>query len=121
MKLKAVRPMLWTREVKETITFYEQQLGFSCVAFSEEWSWAALRRDDIEIMVCLPPEPETFEQPVFTGSLYLLLDEGVDQLWEALRTKVRVCYELETFDYGMREFAVYDNNGYLLQFGQEAG
>ncbi|MFN5228579.1 MAG: hypothetical protein ACK5Q3_18600 [Planctomycetota bacterium] len=25
---------------------------------------------------------------------------------------------LEDFDYGMREFAIYDNNGYLLQFGQ---
>lgn len=23
----------------------------------------------------------------------------------------------ETFAYGMREFAIYDNNGYLLQFG----
>ena len=30
-----------------------------------------------------------------------------------------VVYPMETFGYGMREFAVYDNNGYLLQFGQE--
>jgi len=22
-------------------------------------------------------------------------------------------------DWGMREFAIYDNNGYMLQFGQE--
>lgn len=30
----------------------------------------------------------------------------------------RVCYAIENFGYGMREFGVYDNNGYLLQFGQ---
>jgi hypothetical protein len=29
-----------------------------------------------------------------------------------------VCYGIEDFFYGMREFAIYDNNGYLLQFGQ---
>jgi len=31
---------------------------------------------------------------------------------------VRICYPIETFEYGMREFAIYDNNGYLLQFGE---
>lgn len=30
----------------------------------------------------------------------------------------RVCYPIEDFHYGMREFAIFDNNGYLLQFGQ---
>jgi hypothetical protein len=24
---------------------------------------------------------------------------------------------MEDFAYGMREFAIYDNNGYMLQFG----
>ena len=24
---------------------------------------------------------------------------------------------MEEFHYGMREFAIYDNNGYMLQFG----
>ena len=29
-----------------------------------------------------------------------------------------VVYPIEDFDYGMREFAIRDNSGYLLQFGQ---
>ncbi len=33
--------------------------------------------------------------------------------------KARLCYDIETFPWGMREFAVYDNNGYILQFGEE--
>jgi hypothetical protein len=29
-------------------------------------------------------------------------------------------YTIENFEYGMREFAIYDNNGYMLQFGHHA-
>ena len=53
----------------------------------------------------------------FTGSLHLKTDD-VDSLWARLKDRVRICYPIETFDYGMREFAIYDNNGYVLQFGQ---
>ena len=35
------------------------------------------------------------------------------------RTRRASAIPIEDFDYGMREFAVFDNNGYLLQFGQE--
>ena len=40
-------------------------------------------------------------------------------MWTALKDKARLCYDIETFPWGMREFAVYDNNGYMLQFGEE--
>ena len=39
-------------------------------------------------------------------------------LWASLKDIARVVYPLEDFGYGMREFAINDNNGYLLQFGQ---
>ena len=55
--------------------------------------------------------------PAFTGSLYFRTDD-VDGLWRSLKDRARVCYPIEEFDYGMRELGVYDNNGYLLQFGQ---
>jgi uncharacterized glyoxalase superfamily protein PhnB len=59
-----------------------------------------------------------FESPVLTGTLYIHCDD-VDAAWERIKDAARVCYPIEDFDYGMREFAVFDNNGYLLQFGQE--
>jgi len=37
-----------------------------------------------------------------------------------LKGKARVCSGIEKFESGMREFAVYDNNGYLPQFGQQS-
>lgn len=86
--------------------------------YESGWGWASLQLDSTEIMLAVPPAEVPFEKPVFTGSIYFKTN-NVDELWEKLRTKTKVCYELENFDYGMREFAIYDNNGYLLQFGQE--
>lgn len=58
------------------------------------------------------------ETSMFTGSLYFQCDE-VGELWNSLEDKVTVVYPIEDFEYGMREFAICDNNGYLLQFGMK--
>ncbi|XZF14782.1 VOC family protein [Chitinophagaceae bacterium MMS25-I14] len=117
--LKEIRPMLWTKEVKATVDFYVTQLGFTCSAHTPDWQWAAFHRDNTELMAALPNAHTPFVLPIFTGSFYIHTD-AVDALWEEFKDKARICYPVETFDYGMREFALYDYNGYLLQFGQEA-
>ncbi|MGX7667383.1 bleomycin resistance protein [Flavobacterium pedocola] len=117
-KFQPIRPMLWTNELKETIAFYVNVLGFTCGEYNEEWGWASLHKDEAELMLARPNEHTPFEKPMFTGSFYINVDQ-VDELWERLNEKVNVCYEIETFEWGMREFAIYDNNGYLLQFGQD--
>jgi len=38
----------------------------------------------------------------------------VDALWQLLKDKTGVCCSIEDFSYGMQEFAIYDNNGYVL-------
>lgn len=89
MKITGLRPMMWTEDLKGTTDFYVNVVGFAADEVNEELGWATLSIDD------------------------------VDALWEKLKDKAGVCYGIEDFYYGMREFAVYDNNGYLLQFGQE--
>jgi uncharacterized glyoxalase superfamily protein PhnB len=117
MKLQALTPMLRTWDLPRSIAFYTEVLGFECERASEEWGWASLRRDAAAIMLARPDAHAGDTAPAFTGSLYLKTDD-VDALWARLRDRVRVCYPIESFDYGMREFAIYDNNGYVLQFGQ---
>ncbi|WP_223605489.1 VOC family protein [Chryseobacterium sp. OSA05B] len=116
MTYSALRPILWTDNIDETIGFYTQILGFTLMGRNDEWQWASLKKDDVQIML----SQNDYEKPNgigFTGSFYFNVDD-VDDLWEDLKTKAKVCYEIETFEWEMREFAVYDNNGYLLQFGQ---
>lgn len=118
MKFNALRPMLWTNKLQETVDFYTKTLGFTCAEFNKDWGWASLYKDEVEIMLALPNEHMSFEKPVFTGSFYIDTNK-VDDLWNDLKDKAKVCYPLENFEHGMREFAIYDNNGYILQFGEE--
>jgi uncharacterized glyoxalase superfamily protein PhnB len=117
MKIQSLTPMLRTWDIRASIAFYTDVLGFGCESLSEEQGWASLRRDGVAIMLAVPNQHEGDTAPAFTGSLYFHTDD-VDGLWQRLKDRVRVCYPIENFEYGMREFAIYDNNGYLLQFGQ---
>lgn len=118
MALQKLIQMLYTADLLATVDFYVNKLGFTRQAYDAELGWASLRFDQVEIMFSLPNDHLPFEKPHFTGSFYCYTDQ-VDALWQQLQGKAAVAYPIENFEYGMREFAVYDNNGYLLQFGQE--
>jgi len=109
--------MLETLNLEETILFYTEVLGFSCTGY-EENTWASLERDQVAVMFACPKEDREIPSLTMAGSLYFYPDR-VEEIWELVKDKARVCYPLEEFDSGIREFAIYDNNGYLLQFGQE--
>lgn len=117
MQLDRLTPCLYTNQFDATIEFYTQLLGFTCLT-DQPTFWACLQKDEVQIFVSLPNEHIGFEKAVFTGSFYFNTP-NVDEIWEQLKDQANVCYPLEDFDYGMREFAIYDNNGYLLQFGQD--
>ena len=102
IKMNYLRPMLWTNQLIESIDFYVNVLGFTC---------------DVSIMLAKPNAQMVFETPIFTGSLYFNVN-NVEQLWNKLKDSCHICYELEVFPWDMKEFAIYDNNGYLLQFGE---
>jgi uncharacterized glyoxalase superfamily protein PhnB len=116
MTIQSLKPMLRTWDIRGTVNFYTQVLGSTCSAFKEDWGWANLQWEAAEIMLSGPNKHENDSAPVFTGSLYFMCDD-VDDHWETLRLIAKICYPIENFEYGMREFAIYDNNGYILQFG----
>lgn len=116
MTFTALRPILWTDNIEETIEFYTYILGFTLIERNDDWKWASLHKDDIQMMFS-QNEYEKSNGIGFTGSFYFNVD-NVEELWEDLKTKTKICYEIETFEWEMREFGVYDNNGYILQFGQ---
>lgn len=118
MKITELRPMLWTEDIAGTIDFYTKTLGFTCDEYNADWGWASLSINNVGIMLARPNAHTPYEKIGFTGSFYFNT-EDVDTLWNQLKDKANICYGIENFDHGMREFAIYDNNGYLLQFGQE--
>ncbi len=116
MKFNKLTPMLWTKNLEETIAFYTNILGFTCSEFNEDWQWASLYKDETEIMLAYP-NAHFKDEIGFSGSFYFQVNE-VEKLWKELKNETEIVYDLEVFDWGMKEFAIKDNNGYILQFGE---
>ena len=125
--MKKLSPILWTKNLKETISFYESILGFK--ATSNFPNFVYLSRADVAIMFVLPQdEPEDckdpdnqeefFPGPKLTGSIYIYMDD-VDNLWESVKGKATIKSALEDREYLMRDFSILDNNGYEIVFGQD--
>lgn len=117
MKFNSFFPVIWTQSFEETIGFYTHILKFSLIDANSGMQWAFLEKDNVRIMITKPNEHEKLNKIGFSGSFYFNVN-NVNDLWKDLKTITKICYEIETFDWGMREFGIYDNNGYILQFGQ---
>lgn len=124
MKLLSPIPTLTAPSLQDTVNFYVSVLDFTCQTLDEEWKFASINKDNVTMELVHPQAKfpfnsgEPFNEPVFTGAIYIHLDR-IDELWEKVKDKAEVCFPVQDFDYGMREFGIYDNNGYLLQFGQQ--
>lgn len=117
MTYRKLSPMMYTKELKSTIEFYTSVLDFNCNGQDLSNGWASLEKDSIQLMVAFPNDHFPFSQPQFTGSFYFHVDDATS-IWNQVKDRANICYPIEDFDYGMREFAIYDNNGYMLQFGE---
>lgn len=127
IKLQALSPILWTKNLEETRTFYETVLGFK--ATSNIPNFISLCREDVQIMFIVPQgeseyykDPDNhvafFPKPMLTGSLYMFTD-NVDELWESVKNNAIVKSSIADREYRMRDFSILDNNGYELVFGKE--
>jgi len=120
MQLQALSPILWTKNLQETIAFYESVLGFT--SRSNFPNFAAVCRDNAEIMFVVPTgEPgdeDFFPRPSITGSIYIFTQD-VDELWELVKDKATIKSVLCDREYLMRDFSITDNNGYEIVFGED--
>jgi catechol 2,3-dioxygenase-like lactoylglutathione lyase family enzyme len=125
--MKRLSPILWTKDLEETISFYESVLGFK--ANSRFPNFVSLTREHVELMFVLPQdEPEDckdpndkeefFPKPLLTGSIFIVTDQ-IDELWESVKDKATIKSSIDNREYLMRDFSILDNNGYELVFGQD--
>ncbi len=127
MKLQKLSLILWTKDLKQTISFYETVLGFK--SKSNFPNFTSLTRENVEIMFIVPQdEPEDckdpndkvefFSKPLLTGSIFIVM-EHVDKLWELVKERATIKTTLADREYWMRDFSILDNNGYELVFGED--
>jgi RimJ/RimL family protein N-acetyltransferase len=118
--LQNLVPMLYTGNIQQTIDFYTNTLGFSLDKTNQQEkqiSWCSLSSNSVSVMFTTLEALAGSSDARMTGSLYVHTND-VDGLWKKHNENCEIVYPIEDFSYGMREFGIRDNNGYLLAFGQ---
>jgi uncharacterized glyoxalase superfamily protein PhnB len=115
-KFWRIAPHLPVENVKQTIEWYRTNLDFG-----EEWFYGdpvtdgGCRRDEMRLLFGIASEPF---KPLKDISLILFVS-NVDEVYEEVKQKGhKIIKEIQTYDYGIREFAILDCNGYMLRFSE---
>lgn len=112
MLLKAI-PVLPATDLRASIDFYERRLGFSGKSFG---TYALLHQGSIEIRLELISK----NVPFHATACYFYV-ENIEDLYAgfSIQEVVEFSGRLTDQPQGMRQFSLKDNNGNLLQFGEQ--
>lgn len=105
---------LLSLDLGATRAFYEH-LGFCLSGGAAGSGWIELTRNGVVFQFYDEPPVGTPTTPALSGTVYLHVVE-VDTLASAMREHHTLEWGPETMDYGTREFAIRDPNGYLIAF-----
>ena len=124
---KNITPNLMVEDVRETIVFYKDVLGFSIIDSVQNedgiFTFAILQKEGLLLMLHqrldLIEEYPTLHTDAVHPSLTLYTTvANLEKLFEEVSKKTTVLKEINTTFYGAKEFAVTDNNGYVWTFAQ---
>ena len=120
----AISPTLAVWNMKETIRFYRDSLGFKIgLAFPDASNpeYVDLSKDGMGLMF-LPAENLGISREEKLGigvNLYLQIDGDIDEYYDELKKKgVKIVVDIKDEPYGIRDFTVEDIDGYKLTFNQ---
>jgi len=119
-----ISPMLAIRNMKQTIEFYKNSLGFKIgMAFpdTDNPEYADLSKDAMVLMF-IPAENLGIgkEEKLGVGmNIYMQIDGDIDEYYNELKNKgVNIVVGIKDEPYGIRDFTVEDIDGYKLTFNQ---
>ena len=117
-------PTLAVRDMKETIKFYKNSLGFKMgLAFPDANNpgYAELSKDGMVLMFISAKDCKIgSEEKLGVGvNLYMQIDGDIDEYYQELKKRgVKITVDIADEPYGIRDFTVEDINGYQLTFNQ---
>lgn len=112
MKFEKSNPILYSKDIKRSLKFYPEVLGFE-----ESWEWGeptdfgGVVKDDVEIFFCLNGQGSP-------GTWLAIILENVDEYYERIKDKgVRILSMPASHEWNMREMLVEDPDGHVIRFG----
>jgi catechol 2,3-dioxygenase-like lactoylglutathione lyase family enzyme len=112
--LTALVLSLLASDLAATRAFYER-LDFCLSGGDPTSGWMELTRGAAVLQFFSEPPAGTSRTPLLSGTIHVRVDD-VDALARAVDGLSPFEWGPETMDYGMREFAVRDPDGYLIAF-----
>jgi predicted enzyme related to lactoylglutathione lyase len=115
--VKQISPMLAVADMKETVTFYSDVLGFNVYVESEEYS--IIERDGFPIHLMKAADASVMDAVRGHTQIYIEVAD-IKSLWKRVQNyrdkyKVRDLFDRE---YGMTEFHIEDPNNCLVFVGE---
>ena len=117
--VKRISPMLAAANMKDTVAFYQDVLGFTPVTQSPEY--AIMQRDGQTVHFMKAASEEVMQCVRGQAEIYIEVS-GIHSLWEHVKTfknrhRVRDLFDRE---YGMTEFHITDPNDCLVFVGEKS-
>ena len=120
MQISGAIPQLRTTDLTESIRFYTAMLGLT-LEFQYQDFYAGIRAGSHLIHLKLVDEKDPSIDFVDAGEhfhLYLEIDDAVAAA-ETLKTRgVRLVQDVHETAWGTKEFAIHDDQGHTLYFGE---
>jgi uncharacterized glyoxalase superfamily protein PhnB len=109
--LTRIAPEIPVHDLRTSIEYYEQKLGFSVVMNLPDGDYAIVERD--EIAIHLFQDDAHSHSPV---GVHIFPDQ-IDELHEELKQRgALITQEIERKPWGNRDFRVNDDSGNILKF-----
>jgi uncharacterized glyoxalase superfamily protein PhnB len=113
MKFEKSNPILYSRDVKKSLNYYTEVLGFD-----DSWEWGdptdfgGIVKDDVEIFFCLNNQGNP-------GTWIAIVLDDVDSYYDKIKDRgAKIIAPPDNKEWNMREMLVEDPDGHIIRFGQ---
>ena len=117
-KFIKISPHLPVKNLKQTLDFYRDTLGFY-----KEWTWGekdgGIRRDDMRLLFGEDPDFINVVNNEKHRLPLMWFVDNIDEIFsEFQRRNIEIADTLQPHSYGLREFAFIDINGYYIRVAE---
>jgi len=112
-------PHLPVKNLKDTLNYYREKLGFY-----DEWTWGekdgGIRRNDMRLLFAEDPEFVDVISSYNKSRLPVMwFVNNIESIYEEFKNKnIEIASPLQKHAYSLREFAFIDINGYYIRVAE---
>ena len=127
MKYQLLVPNIGVRDVKETVDFYSQFLGFkevNSVSVDNKLVWAMINAGNVNLMFqeqqnLIEEYNQLRDCSLNSLMTYYVKVKNKSELYDKVSNTEYLIKEIHTTPYGVEEFAIKDNNGFILVIAED--